>query len=67
MRSSEVWAHSWGASLPHLPYRQSSRHSKLEKADILEMTVRHLRSLRRVQAAGEARAAAAWGGGGAGR
>ncbi|XP_030798740.1 transcription factor HES-4 isoform X2 [Rhinopithecus roxellana] len=30
-------------------HRKSSRHSKLEKADILEMTVRHLRSLRRVQ------------------
>ncbi|XP_017721962.1 PREDICTED: transcription factor HES-4, partial [Rhinopithecus bieti] len=29
--------------------KESSRHSKLEKADILEMTVRHLRSLRRVQ------------------
>uniref|UniRef100_A0A8C3VLA0 Hes family bHLH transcription factor 4 n=1 Tax=Catagonus wagneri TaxID=51154 RepID=A0A8C3VLA0_9CETA len=29
--------------------RKSSRHSKLEKADILEMTVRHLQSLRRVQ------------------
>uniref|UniRef100_A0A8C0PYW1 Orange domain-containing protein n=1 Tax=Canis lupus familiaris TaxID=9615 RepID=A0A8C0PYW1_CANLF len=30
-------------------HRKSSRHSKLEKADILEMTVRHLQSLRRVQ------------------
>uniref|UniRef100_A0A4X1WAH4 Hes family bHLH transcription factor 4 n=1 Tax=Sus scrofa TaxID=9823 RepID=A0A4X1WAH4_PIG len=29
--------------------KESSRHSKLEKADILEMTVRHLQSLRRVQ------------------
>ncbi|CAG07532.1 unnamed protein product, partial [Tetraodon nigroviridis] len=28
---------------------QSSRHSKLEKADILEMTVKHLRNLQRVQ------------------
>ncbi|TFK00930.1 stannin [Platysternon megacephalum] len=28
---------------------QSSRHSKLEKADILEMTVKHLRSLQRAQ------------------
>nr|XP_005888976.1 PREDICTED: transcription factor HES-4 [Bos mutus] len=27
----------------------SSRRSKLEKADILELTVRHLQSLRRVQ------------------
>uniref|UniRef100_A0A2R8MJM3 Hes family bHLH transcription factor 4 n=1 Tax=Callithrix jacchus TaxID=9483 RepID=A0A2R8MJM3_CALJA len=30
-------------------HRKSSRHSKLEKADILEMTVKHLQSLRRVQ------------------
>ncbi|XP_053433307.1 transcription factor HES-4 isoform X2 [Nycticebus coucang] len=29
--------------------KESSRHSKLEKADILEMTVRHLQHLRRVQ------------------
>ncbi|KAK2502255.1 hypothetical protein MC885_020799 [Smutsia gigantea] len=29
--------------------KDSPRHSKLEKADILEMTVRHLQSLRRVQ------------------
>uniref|UniRef100_A0ABI8AIB1 Hes family bHLH transcription factor 4 n=1 Tax=Felis catus TaxID=9685 RepID=A0ABI8AIB1_FELCA len=29
--------------------KDSSRHSKLEKADILEITVRHLQSLRRVQ------------------
>ncbi|XP_077007750.1 transcription factor HES-4 [Tamandua tetradactyla] len=29
--------------------KESSRHAKLEKADILEMTVRHLQSLRRVQ------------------
>ncbi|XP_068196893.1 transcription factor HES-1-B-like isoform X3 [Antennarius striatus] len=28
---------------------QSSRHSKLEKADILEMTVKHLRGLQRLQ------------------
>lgn len=32
---------------------QSSRHSKLEKADILEMTVKHLRNLQRVQMSGE--------------
>lgn len=31
---------------------QSSRHSKLEKADILEMTVKHLRNLQRVQMSG---------------
>lgn len=31
---------------------QSSRHSKLEKADILEMTVKHLRNLQRLQMAG---------------
>ncbi|XP_036163451.1 transcription factor HES-4 isoform X4 [Myotis myotis] len=31
--------------------KESARHSKLEKADILEMTVRHLRSLRRGPAA----------------
>ncbi|XP_053842199.1 transcription factor HES-1 [Vidua macroura] len=29
--------------------KDSSRHSKLEKADILEMTVKHLRSLQRAQ------------------
>ncbi|XP_023651607.2 transcription factor HES-4-B-like isoform X2 [Paramormyrops kingsleyae] len=29
--------------------KDSSRHSKLEKADILEMTVKHLRNLHRVQ------------------
>ncbi|XP_032887206.1 transcription factor HES-1 [Amblyraja radiata] len=29
--------------------KDSSRHSKLEKADILEMTVRHLRNLQRAQ------------------
>ncbi|CAH2320078.1 transcription factor HES-4 [Pelobates cultripes] len=29
--------------------KDSSRHSKLEKADILEMTVKHLRNLQRVQ------------------
>lgn len=40
---------------------QSSRHSKLEKADILEMTVKHLRSLQRAQMTGEQR-----GGGGGG-
>ncbi|KAJ0059232.1 hypothetical protein NL108_009588, partial [Boleophthalmus pectinirostris] len=27
----------------------TSRHSKLEKADILEMTVKHLRNLQRLQ------------------
>ncbi|XP_028833884.1 transcription factor HES-1-B-like isoform X2 [Denticeps clupeoides] len=32
--------------------RQTSRHSKLEKADILEMTVRHLKTLQRAQMAG---------------
>lgn len=32
---------------------QSSRHSKLEKADILEMTVKHLRNLQRVQMSGK--------------
>ncbi|EPY72814.1 hypothetical protein CB1_082059001, partial [Camelus ferus] len=30
-------------------HRKSSRHSKLEKADILEMTVKHLRNLQRAQ------------------
>lgn len=35
---------------------QSSRHSKLEKADILEMTVKHLRNLQRAQMTGEHRA-----------
>lgn len=35
---------------------QSSRHSKLEKADILEMTVKHLRNLQRAQMTGEDRA-----------
>lgn len=34
---------------------QSSRHSKLEKADILEMTVKHLRNLQRVQMTGKFR------------
>uniref|UniRef100_A0A2K5ZXN9 Hes family bHLH transcription factor 1 n=1 Tax=Mandrillus leucophaeus TaxID=9568 RepID=A0A2K5ZXN9_MANLE len=29
--------------------KDSSRHSKLEKADILEMTVKHLRNLQRAQ------------------
>lgn len=33
--------------------QQSSRHSKLEKADILEMTVKHLRNLQRVQMSGK--------------
>ncbi|KAF5920296.1 hypothetical protein HPG69_007602 [Diceros bicornis minor] len=42
--------------------KDSSRHSKLEKADILEMTVRHLQSLRRVQVTGEAPAAEREGG-----
>lgn len=32
---------------------QSSRHSKLEKADILEMTVKHLRNLQGLQMTGE--------------
>lgn len=32
---------------------QSSRHSKLEKADILEMTVKHLRNLQRAQMTGK--------------
>lgn len=31
---------------------QTSRHSKLEKADILEMTVKHLRNLQRLQMTG---------------
>uniref|UniRef100_A0A8D2QH38 BHLH domain-containing protein n=1 Tax=Zonotrichia albicollis TaxID=44394 RepID=A0A8D2QH38_ZONAL len=35
--------------------KDSSRHSKLEKADILEMTVKHLRSLQRAQMTGESR------------
>lgn len=35
------------------PSHQSSRHSKLEKADILEMTVKHLRNLQRAQMTGE--------------
>lgn len=35
---------------------QSSRHSKLEKADILEMTVKHLRNLQRAQMTGKDRA-----------
>lgn len=34
-------------------FPQSSRHSKLEKADILEMTVKHLRNLQRVQMSGK--------------
>ncbi|KAA8587760.1 hypothetical protein FQN60_016622, partial [Etheostoma spectabile] len=32
--------------------QDSSRHSKLEKADILEMTVKHLRNLQRLQMTG---------------
>ena len=32
---------------------QTSRYSKLEKADILEMTVKHLRSVQRQQLTGE--------------
>lgn len=32
---------------------QNPRHSKLEKADILEMTVRYLRSIHRQQLSGE--------------
>lgn len=43
-----------GRSDPRL-FPQSSRHSKLEKADILEMTVKHLRSLQRAQMTGESR------------
>ncbi|XP_023594572.1 transcription factor HES-4 isoform X1 [Trichechus manatus latirostris] len=41
----------WGTAgySAHRTCPQSSRHSKLEKADILEMTVRHLQGLRRVQ------------------
>nr|KAF6268139.1 hes family bHLH transcription factor 4 [Myotis myotis] len=54
-----------GCSRPHRPRPQSARHSKLEKADILEMTVRHLRSLRRGPAAGETRRREGGGGGGA--
>uniref|UniRef100_A0A8C2Z3C9 Hes family bHLH transcription factor 1 n=1 Tax=Cyclopterus lumpus TaxID=8103 RepID=A0A8C2Z3C9_CYCLU len=43
-----------GDSTPEKPRsltenRKSSRHSKLEKADILEMTVKHLRNLQRLQ------------------
>ncbi|KAG7277391.1 hypothetical protein CRUP_033346 [Coryphaenoides rupestris] len=34
--------------------KDSSRHSKLEKADILEMTVKHLRGLQRIQMTGVA-------------
>ncbi|KAJ3595154.1 hypothetical protein NHX12_004458 [Muraenolepis orangiensis] len=33
----------------HALKKDSSRHSKLEKADILEMTVKHLRGLQRIQ------------------
>ncbi|XP_007449026.1 PREDICTED: serine/arginine repetitive matrix protein 1-like [Lipotes vexillifer] len=36
--------------------KESSRRSKLEKADILELTVKHLRSLRRVQVTAALRA-----------
>ena len=35
-----------------LVFVKSSRHSKLEKADILEMTVKHLRNLQRLQMTG---------------
>ncbi|XP_058408538.1 transcription factor HES-4 isoform X1 [Diceros bicornis minor] len=48
-RGAQSLGHYWAASRPHRSCPQSSRHSKLEKADILEMTVRHLQSLRRVQ------------------
>ena len=34
-------------------YLQSSRHSKLEKADILEMTVKYLRNMQRQHMSGE--------------
>lgn len=34
-------------------FTQSSRHSKLEKADILEMTVRYLRNTQRRQISGK--------------
>uniref|UniRef100_A0A8C0C5J9 Hes family bHLH transcription factor 4 n=1 Tax=Balaenoptera musculus TaxID=9771 RepID=A0A8C0C5J9_BALMU len=37
-------------------HRKSSRRSKLEKADILELTVKHLQSLRRVQVTAALRA-----------
>lgn len=53
-----------GRSEPRL-FPQSSRHSKLEKADILEMTVKHLRSLQRAQMTGESRGGTerrSWGG-----
>lgn len=40
-------------SFPASSSVQSSRHSKLEKADILEMTVKHLRNLQRAQMTGE--------------
>uniref|UniRef100_A0A8C8AJK7 Hes family bHLH transcription factor 1 n=1 Tax=Otus sunia TaxID=257818 RepID=A0A8C8AJK7_9STRI len=43
-------APSAALALPAPPrHGGSSRHSKLEKADILEMTVKHLRSLQRAQ------------------
>lgn len=38
-----------GSHFPPPSSVQSSRHSKLEKADILEMTVKHLRNLQRAQ------------------
>ena len=34
-----------------MPLLQPARHSKLEKADILEMTVRHLQNVQRQQLA----------------
>uniref|UniRef100_A0A3B1IQY7 BHLH domain-containing protein n=1 Tax=Astyanax mexicanus TaxID=7994 RepID=A0A3B1IQY7_ASTMX len=41
------------ALILHALHADVSRHSKLEKAEILEMTVTHLRSVQRAQAAGE--------------
>ncbi|KAM6402522.1 transcription factor HES-4 isoform 2-T2 [Rhynochetos jubatus] len=47
--------------------KDSSRHSKLEKADILEMTVKHLRNLQRAQMTGKRDPLArGWGGSGLG-
>uniref|UniRef100_A0A3B4EBU2 BHLH domain-containing protein n=1 Tax=Pygocentrus nattereri TaxID=42514 RepID=A0A3B4EBU2_PYGNA len=43
------------ALILHALHADVSRHSKLEKAEILEMTVKHLRSVQRAQAAGESR------------
>uniref|UniRef100_A0A8C6Z273 Hes family bHLH transcription factor 1 n=1 Tax=Nothoprocta perdicaria TaxID=30464 RepID=A0A8C6Z273_NOTPE len=49
-RGKSFWFFHLGATLPWPALcPQSSRHSKLEKADILEMTVKHLRSLQRAQ------------------